>query len=191
MPHRQSAVKSYRTLAVEDLFGGKNIMPHGPPSLIAIDHDDYHAEHVGRTADGRQFFLTTPFEPAIGGKAGCEYVALLFFDSAGKFLEAKIESFGPRASLDEAKRRGLYEEWLSELGHVSFERIEVAPFSAQFLAWCLVHRRKMVKNGGLSYSLGITWPFTSPGIAESMIPEPNKPDAANPAMAPWLTIKGL
>ena len=101
-------------------------MSNRPPSLIAIDHDDYHAEHIGRTADGRQFFLTTPFEPAIDGKAGCEFVALFLFDSAGKFLEAKIESFGPRAALDEAKRRGLYEEWLSELGDVSFERIEVA-----------------------------------------------------------------
>ena len=106
-------------------------MPHRPPSLIAIDHDDYHAEHIGRTADGRQFVLTTPFEPAIGGKTGCEFVALFLFDSAGKFLEARIECFGPRASLDDAKRREVYEAWLSELGEVSFERIEVAPFSVE------------------------------------------------------------
>ena len=51
-------------------------MADGPPETIAIDPDDYHAEHVGRTADGRQFFLTTPFEPAIGGRAGSEFVAL-------------------------------------------------------------------------------------------------------------------
>jgi hypothetical protein len=113
------------------VFGRKNIMSHRPPSLIAIDHDDYHAEHIGRTADGRQFFLTTPFEPAIGGKAGCEFVALFLFDSAGKFLEAKIESFGPRALLDGAKRNGLYVEWLRELGDLSFERIEVSPFSVE------------------------------------------------------------
>lgn len=106
-------------------------MSNRPPGLIAIDHDDYHAEHVGRTADGRQFFLTTPFEPAIGGKAGCEFVALFLFDDAGELMEAKIESFGPRTSLDHAKRRELYEKWLSELGEVSFERIEVAPFSVE------------------------------------------------------------
>ena len=35
-------------------------MGDGRPELIAINHDDYHAEHVGRTADGRQFFLTRP-----------------------------------------------------------------------------------------------------------------------------------
>jgi hypothetical protein len=29
-----------------------------PPKLIARAHDDYHASRVGRTADGRQFFLT-------------------------------------------------------------------------------------------------------------------------------------
>jgi hypothetical protein len=69
-----------------------------PPDLVAIDHDDYHAEHVGRTADGRQFFLTTPFEPAIGGSDGNEFVALYLFDAAGKLLEAKIDEFG------EAKR---------------------------------------------------------------------------------------
>lgn len=106
-------------------------MSHRPPNLIAIDHDDYHAEHIGSTADGRQFFLTTPFEPAIGGKPGCEFVALFLFDSAGKFLEAKVESFDPRASLDETKRRLVYEEWLRELGDVSFGRIEVAPFSVE------------------------------------------------------------
>jgi hypothetical protein len=106
-------------------------MSDGPPSLIAINHDDYQAEHIGRTANGRQFFLTTPFEPAIGGKVGCEFVALFLFDGAGTLLEAKIESFGPRASLDDTKRRRLYEEWLNELGDVSFERIEVAPFSVE------------------------------------------------------------
>src|SRR5688500_7198055 len=31
------------------------------PKLVAINHDDHHARHVGRTEDGRQFFLTTPF----------------------------------------------------------------------------------------------------------------------------------
>ena len=106
-------------------------MPDGPPSRIAINQDDYHAEHIGRTADGRQFFLTTPFEPAVGGKAGCEFVALFLFDNAGKFLDAKIESFGPRASVDDAKRREVYEGWLKELGDVTFERIEVAPFAVE------------------------------------------------------------
>ncbi|CAC9647512.1 hypothetical protein [uncultured Gammaproteobacteria bacterium] len=46
------------------------------PQKISIDHDDYHAEHIGRTKKGEQFFLTTPFEPAINEKEGCEYIAL-------------------------------------------------------------------------------------------------------------------
>ena len=104
-------------------------MADGPPKLIAIDHDEYHAEHVGRTADGRQFFLTTPFEPAIGDRAGNEFVALFVFDRVGKLLEAKIDQFGPMATLDDQKRRDVYDQHLRELGDVSFERIEVAPFS--------------------------------------------------------------
>jgi hypothetical protein len=105
-------------------------MEDGPPKLIAINHDDYHARHIGHLPDSRQFFLTTPFEPAFGDdEPGCEYLALFLFDSAGALLEAKIESFGPRAAIDEVKCQSVYDSWLRELGKVSFERIEVAPFS--------------------------------------------------------------
>ncbi len=102
-----------------------------PPKLIAIDHDDYRAEHVGRMPDGRQFFLTTPFEPASEKSEGCEYVALYLFDKKGKLIDAKIDSFGPRESMNDDDRRWVYEARLQELGEVSFERIEVAPFSVE------------------------------------------------------------
>lgn len=103
-------------------------MPAGPPKLIAIEHDDYHARHVGRTRDGRQFFLTTPFEPAIAGRPGGEFVAFFLFDSSGQLLSAKIDSFGPRASMDREKRREACERYLRELGDIEYGRIEVAPF---------------------------------------------------------------
>lgn len=104
-------------------------MAQGPPNLVAINHDDHHAEHVGRTADGRQFFLTTPFEPAIGKSGGNEFVALYLFDTAGNLIEAKIDEFGPRATLDHDRRRRVRDLRLRELGDVSYERIEVAPFA--------------------------------------------------------------
>jgi hypothetical protein len=105
-------------------------MKVGPPRSLAIDHDDYHAEHVGRTADGRQFLLTTPFEPAGRGvDSGQEFVALYLFDAEGRFLEARIDAFGPRALMDRDARRAAYEARLAELGEVTFTRIEVAPFA--------------------------------------------------------------
>lgn len=106
-------------------------MENGPPDIIAINHDDYHAEHVGRTVDGRQFMLTTPFVPESGPQKGNEFVALYLFDADGKLLEAKIDEFGPRATFDEDKRRQTYEQRLNELGHVTFGRIEVAPFAIE------------------------------------------------------------
>ena len=106
-------------------------MPNGPPDLVAINHDDYHAKHVGRTADGRQFFLTALFEPEIGRQAGNEFVALFLFDQRGKLIEAKIDQFGPRRTMDDEKRRAVYEARLRELGDVTFQRIEVALFSAE------------------------------------------------------------
>lgn len=100
----------------------------GKPSLIAINHDDYHAEHIGRTSDGRQFFLTLAFEPPSGQDEGNEFVALYLFDADGTFVEARIDEFGPRAGMDMDRRTAIYEQRLRELGEVTFTRIEVAPF---------------------------------------------------------------
>ncbi len=106
-------------------------MSNQPPERVAINHDDYHAKHEGRTADGRQFFLTTPFEPAFPGTSGNEFVALYLFDPEGRLLEASIDQFGPRAGLDDSARASVYEKRLKELGPVTFERIEVAPFTVE------------------------------------------------------------
>jgi hypothetical protein len=102
-------------------------MSPSPPENIALDPDEYHAEFVGHTTDGRQFFLTTPFEPD-----GREFIALYLFDSAGKLIEARIEDLGPRATLDHERRRGLRDEWLRGLGPVERDRIEVAPFAVEW-----------------------------------------------------------
>ena len=106
-------------------------MTTSPPKLVAIDADDYHAEHVGKTSDGRQFFLTTPFEPATNGNEGCEFVALYTFDKNGKFLAAEIDSFGPRRTMDEGARKNTCDARLKSLGKVSLERIEIAPFAVE------------------------------------------------------------
>lgn len=106
-------------------------MKEGAPELVAIDPDDYHAEHVGRTADGRQFFLTTPFEPGFAGRAGGEFIALYLFDAAGQLIESKIDELGPRATVDEGAARESYERRLHELGEVTLERIVVAPFAVE------------------------------------------------------------
>jgi hypothetical protein len=101
------------------------------PKLVAINHDDYHAKHVGTLSNGRQFFLTAPFEPASGNNPGCEYVALFLFGSEGDFIDAKIENLGPRKELDEIHAQKVYDKLLSDLGDVTFQRIEVAPFSVE------------------------------------------------------------
>ena len=101
------------------------------PSLIAIDADDYHARHIGHTADGRQFFLTTPFEPASSGRAGCEYVALYTFDKKGRLLKSFIESFGPRATAKTEAIAARYDALLISLGNITFDRIEVSPFKVK------------------------------------------------------------
>jgi hypothetical protein len=64
-------------------------MSDGPPDLIALDPDDSHARYVGRTADGRQFLITTHVDTqcVLHGHA---FVAVYLFNVAGKLLEARI-----------------------------------------------------------------------------------------------------
>jgi len=106
-------------------------MPSTPPELVAIDHDDYAAKHIGRTRDGRQSFLTNPFVPASGSDAGREFIALYLFDADGRFLDAHIDDLGTRANLDQAAAKHLYDQRLAELGPVDYERIEVQPFQVE------------------------------------------------------------
>jgi hypothetical protein len=106
-------------------------MSDGPPDLIAINADDYHARHVGHTADGKQFFLTTPFEPAVGGREGCEYIALYQFDEKGRLIDSQIESFGPRATAKAEDIAARYDAMLASLGKITLDRIEVSPFKIE------------------------------------------------------------
>ena len=90
------------------------------PNIVAIEHDDHHAKHIGRLADGRQFFLTTPFVPALGNNPGREFVALFLFDKSGHLVEAQIEDLGTRVELNQDKAAAIYEKKLEQLGEVEF-----------------------------------------------------------------------
>ena len=105
-------------------------MAKGPPKIVAIDCDDYHAELVGVMPDGRQFFLTTPFVPAmgVGTATGREFIALYIFDGAGQLQSATIDDLGPRVTVDYAASQARRDALLASLGPVKYQRIRVAPF---------------------------------------------------------------
>ena len=100
-----------------------------PPTLIAINHDSRHANHIGHTDDGRQFFLTTPFIPATPTAHRKDFIALYIFTPDGQLLEIMIDELGPRSGLDEDKARLLYNQRLADLGNIRFDRITIAPFT--------------------------------------------------------------
>ncbi len=106
-------------------------MKRKPANLIAIDRDDYHASRVGSTKDGVQFFVTTPFIPALGNDPGREFLAVFLFDSNGKFSESRIDDLGPRASLNREQARSLLDQRMAELGPIVYGRIEVQPFAVE------------------------------------------------------------
>ena len=101
------------------------------PKTFPINHDDYHAEYIGRLDNGRQFFLTNPFVPQMANESGCEFVALFYFDNKGIFLEAKIENLGPRNLLDQKVSERLFQAYLDEIADGEFTDIEIAPFEIE------------------------------------------------------------
>lgn len=114
------------------------------PDLIAINHDEYAAKYIGLTKDGRQFFLTTPFVPAVAGAESREFLALYLFDGEGRFLEAIIHDFGSRQNAgyppgntvplgteNEDPRSAKRDELLRRIGPVTFDRIEIEPFQIE------------------------------------------------------------
>jgi hypothetical protein len=106
-------------------------MAKGAPKTVALAHDDYAARFVGRTVDGRQFFLTNPFVPAVGGHPGREFLALYLFDTDGALLDARIEDLGTRAELNEGAARARQAALLESLGPVKYRTIKVAPFKVE------------------------------------------------------------
>lgn len=106
-------------------------MAKGPPKKVSLDHDDYSAKYVGHTKDGRQFFLTTPFVPAIENEPGRVFIALYLFDQAGNLQSALIDDLGPRATMDEVARVARRDELLASLGEVKYCRIKIAPFRVE------------------------------------------------------------
>lgn len=105
----------------------------GRPSRIAINHDEFDARYVGHLADGRQFFLTTPFLPGEDSTdsdpTNRDFVAQYLFDKDGRFLEADIDELDGPESLDGAEVDRAHQARLAKLGKVTFGRIEVEPFA--------------------------------------------------------------
>jgi hypothetical protein len=101
------------------------------PETIAIDPDDSYAHYVGKASDGRQFFMTTPFEPAIQGKPGREFLARFMFDGSGEMIEADITDLGTRATLDAVRAKAEFQRNAQAVGRVSTVRIVVKPFELE------------------------------------------------------------
>ncbi len=98
------------------------------PDTILICHDDYHAKHIGKTSDDRQFFLTEAFIPRTDNDPGCEFIALYYFDLSGKYIDSIIKNLGPREDLDGEKAEEMFDSLLNSIPNPVFTDIKIAPF---------------------------------------------------------------
>lgn len=125
MSEKDEILRSFELLK-EELKAKTEPQNEGAPEIISIEHDDYHASLIGRTADGRQFFVAPIFVPG-----GDEFVNLFLFDDEGNLLESRIENLGPRETFDIEKARALRGEWLAQLGELEYQDIRVKPFAVE------------------------------------------------------------
>lgn len=103
------------------------------------DPDPDRGRYVGTARDGRRFFITAPFHPAVGTGpfVGHDFVALYLWDSRGEFLSAEYRQIGTRGvdapSADKTLAANRYPEAVSSLleflGPVAYGDIDVAPFA--------------------------------------------------------------
>ena len=116
-----------------------------------VEHDDHHASHIGSLPDGRQFFLTTPFVPAMGTEPGREFVAVFLFDKRGRFLEARIDDLGTRAELEEGRARRTLSGDSQSLGQSNMAGLRCSHLrssgSAQRSASFRVHPKRTTTSG--------------------------------------------
>jgi hypothetical protein len=97
--------------------------------LIAIDADDYHARYVGRTEDGRQVFVTTPFIADKKGRSARSFVAVYLFDLVGNLAEAIIQDLGRQLLIGQVQEQ--IDKHAVALGGITPGRILVRPFEVQ------------------------------------------------------------
>lgn len=105
-------------------------MSDGPPDLIALDPDEYHAKYVGHTADGRRFFITTHVDSCcrVHGHA---FVAVYLFNASGNLVGATIDDMGAHSAVERAAWQGAVERRFRELGRSVPRRIVMAPFAVE------------------------------------------------------------
>lgn len=136
------------------------------PSRIRIKPDNHRAEWVGRTADGKQFFVTNLFvaRDSFLGIKGCEYVAVILWDKDGSFLELRLDTLGPRADLNGAQVMGVIEERIKELGDIKLQEIVVAPFQEvrEGVEFGLIHFRDSDSFEWVELMPGNSMAFTPP-----------------------------
>jgi len=97
------------------------------PETIAIDPDDHHATDLGVLKNGVQFFLTTPFIPAIDGP-GCIFVAIYLFGRDGAFMGCTIKELGPRSKVSDQEAAKVLDRMRQSVGVIERRRITIQPF---------------------------------------------------------------
>ena len=141
-----------------------------PPDRITIcfqdEESDYNpgrGRYVGATADGRQFWITTPFQMAAFDDAGVgrDFVALYLWDEEGAFISATVEQVAVRSegsplpgnSLGEDAYAAGIARMLERLGDVEYEDIEVAPFVFEFdgIEFGLIPTREDDEDGDVDW----------------------------------------
>lgn len=113
-----------------DRNGGRPVDRAGYPERILLIPDDYHLRHVGRLADGRQYWIDVQLLSDPRTRVTRDFVCLYVFDAAGGLEMHEIHALGPRTP-DQPAASAVIAELLQSLPGTRASEIRVRPFSVE------------------------------------------------------------
>lgn len=100
------------------------------PTKLRIIPDNFHIQNIGRTADGRFYWIDTQLISA-ARQVTRDYVCTFLFDPDGRLADHSLEFIGVRGDYAKGAVRDAIARHIAALGQHSISEIWVKPFTVE------------------------------------------------------------
>ena len=102
----------------------------GPPEKLLIVPDEFHLDHAGRCADGRNVIITTQL--IFGAAQTRDFICTFWFDDDEKLLAHRIDEVGMRGAYEKETGKRIWASHVEAVGRIVPQPFWVKPFSVDF-----------------------------------------------------------
>lgn len=133
------------------------------PTKLRIIPDNFHIQNIGRTANGRFYWIDTQLISA-PRQATRDYVCTFLFDPEGRLADHSVEFIGVRGDYAKGAVRDAIDRHIAALGQHSISEIWVRPFTVESdgAAFGLIPRQTQFGAWRVEFMPGNTLSFYPP-----------------------------